>query len=354
MTIKVLVVDDSSFFRRQISKILTQDNQIEVIDVAVDGREAIDKAIALKPDVITMDVEMPVLDGISAVKAIMAKAPTAILMFSSVTVEGARATLDAIEAGAVDYLPKRFEDIARDKEQVAKILCDRVKAVGSKGAHAFSQLVKTTPNVVTPKKAPAPKATSAPVEAVKPKAHYEVLAIGTSTGGPVALQLLLTGLPANFPLPIVIVQHMPGSFTPAFAQRLDQACDITVRHAEEGDHLKPGVAYLAPGGKQMRIKRGIIHIEESQAGQTYKPSVDITFDDLAENYGGNVLAVILTGMGHDGCEASIKLKNKGATIWAQDEATSVVYGMPAAVAEAGIVEKILPIGDISQTILSKV
>ncbi|MDH5218848.1 MAG: chemotaxis response regulator protein-glutamate methylesterase, partial [Gammaproteobacteria bacterium] len=351
MTVKVLVVDDSSFFRRQISNILNEDPQIEVIDTAEDGKDAVEKAIKLKPDVITMDVEMPNMNGIDATKQIMQKAPTRILMFSSLTMDGAKATLSALEAGAVDFLPKRFEDITQNKEDAKKVLCERVVTI-SRGAVARPVAARAPvakPATVTP--APATKPASGATGAVaatrvsRSGKQYQLLAIGTSTGGPAALQEVLSGLPANFPVPILLIQHMPGTFTPAFAQRLNDICAISVKEAADGDYLKPGVAYLAPGGQQMEIKKrgseAIIKIGAGDMHPTYKPSVDITFASVAEAYGGNVLAVVLTGMGSDGKLGAIGLKEKGATIWAQDEASCIVYGMPAAIVDAGIADKIL-------------
>ena len=187
---------------------------------------------------------------------------------------------------------------------------------------------------------------------------YKLVAIGTSTGGPVALQQVLTKLPANFPLPLILIQHMPGSFTPAFAQRLDQQCAISVKEAQDGDELKPGLALLAPGGKQMlleqRAGRAIVRITESLPGQNYKPSVDITFTAAAKTFPGQVLAVVLTGMGADGREGARLLKQGGATVWAQDEASCVVYGMPAAVAEAGLADAVLPLSEIGAAISQRV
>lgn len=354
MPIRVLVVDDSSFFRRQIGKIIENDPDIEVIDQAVNGREAVDKAVELKPDVITMDVEMPVLDGISAVREIMQNSPTPILMFSSLTQEGAKATFDALEAGAVDYLPKRFEDIARDKEQVARVLRERIKAVARGGKMPAVPAARPRP---TPTAAHVPEAAKPGIEKAAGTGRFQLLAIGTSTGGPIALQSILTALPENFPLPVILVQHMPGSFTPAFAERLDQMCQITVKQAENGDKLKAGTAYLAPGGMQMRVEKGAggtIEVSEGDPKMTYKPSVDTTFESLAEVYGSGVLAVILTGMGHDGCEGAKKLKSKGSEIWAQDEASSVVFGMPAAVYEAGITSRVLSLDDFSNAIANAV
>lgn len=384
MAVKVLVVDDSSFFRRRVSEIINQDPALEVIDTAQNGREAVDKAIRLQPDVITMDIEMPVMDGISAVREIMAKCPTPILMFSSLTHDGAKATLDALDAGALDFLPKKFEDIARDKEEAIKLLQQRVKAI------ARRRLFMSTPRLASASHSQtssssssgcvsgtgfsASRTLSTPVEknsglaAIAPSAapvhfkksgkSYQLLAIGTSTGGPVALQAVLTQLPANFPYPILLIQHMPATFTAAFAARLNGLCQISVKEAEDGDLLRPGAAYLAPGGKQMMLDgRGSsarIRIIDGNDKVNYKPCVDITFASLAKSHADKVLAVVLTGMGADGRDGARLLKEQGATIWAQDEASCVVYGMPQAVAKAGIASESLPLDKIAQRIMVEI
>ena len=377
MAVKVLVVDDSSFFRRRVSEILEQDSNIQVIGFAVNGREAVDKARELKPDVITMDVEMPVLDGISAVKEIMAATPTPILMFSSLTRDGATATLDALDAGALDFLPKKFEDIARNNEDAIALLQNKVKEIGRRRLSRFSRPAP----ISRPTPAPAPRSSSAastrsgivqpdrsfsrPAPASSPAAsssstsnirasgkQYQLVAIGTSTGGPVALQTILTQLPANFPHPILLIQHMPAAFTPAFAARLNGLCRINVKEAQNGDRLMPGTAYLAPGGQQMLIEgrggsRTLRVFEDDSPRITYKPSVDVTFASAAKTFGGDVLAVVLTGMGADGRDGARMLKQVGATIWAQDEKTSVVYGMPQAVANAGLASESLALTDVA-------
>lgn len=376
MAVKVLVVDDSSFFRRRVSEILEQDSNIQVIGFAVNGREAVDKARELKPDVITMDVEMPVLDGISAVKEIMAATPTPILMFSSLTRDGATATLDALDAGALDFLPKKFEDIARNNEDAIALLQNKVKEIGrrrisrfsrpapisrstptptlrSSGATSSNGIVQPDRSFSRPAAASSPAASSSNTSNIRASGKkYQLVAIGTSTGGPVALQTILTQLPANFPHPILLIQHMPAAFTPAFAARLNGLCKINVKEAQNGDRLVPGTAYLAPGGQQMLIEgrggsRTLRVFEDDSPRITYKPSVDVTFASAAKTFGGDVLAVVLTGMGADGRDGARMLKKVGATIWAQDEKTSVVYGMPQAVANAGLASESLALADVA-------
>ena len=362
MTLRVLVVDDSRFFRRRVTEILEADPRLEVIGAACDGAEAVRKVSELKPDVITMDIEMPVMDGISAVRRIMAMHPTPIIMFSSLTTEGAKSTLDALEAGAVDFLPKRFEDIAKDHEEAKRKLCDKIVAIANRNARASMPKPQRTAALGMPRE--TLHDTHKPVPPVVRPANelsarqLKLVAIGTSTGGPVALQNILSALPANFPVPIILVQHMPGSFTPAFAKRLDQTCQIAVKEAEDGDVLKAGVAYLAPGGRQMVIEsRGlgaVLRIKEGTPDQNYKPCVDVTFSSVNKIFPGKVLAIVLTGMGADGREGSRELKINGSEIWAQDQQSSVVYGMPCAVVEAGIVDHIYSLSDIGHRLIQKV
>ncbi|MBQ4831766.1 chemotaxis response regulator protein-glutamate methylesterase [Pseudoalteromonas sp. MMG010] len=378
MVIKVLVVDDSSFFRRRVSEILEQDTQIKVIDFAVNGQEAVEKAARLRPDIITMDIEMPVLDGISAVKQIMAHSPTPILMFSSLTRDGATATLDALEAGALDFLPKKFEDIARNNADATNMLQMKVKQIARRrvtrtvrpASVAQPVTKKTTLSSATPTVLQRPQKVMQPsrefaaqpntthsVASIKKASgkRYQVVAIGTSTGGPVALQTILTTLPANFPYPILLIQHMPAAFTPAFANRLNNLCKIQVKEAQQGDKLQAGTAYLAPGGQQMMVEgRGGIKslrvFEDNSDRITYKPSVDITFASAAKAYHDQVLAVVLTGMGADGRDGARMLKQAGSTIWAQDEQTCVVYGMPQAIANAGLASEHIALTDVAARI----
>ncbi|WP_439879264.1 protein-glutamate methylesterase/protein-glutamine glutaminase [Pseudomonas prosekii] len=383
MVVKVLVVDDSGFFRRRVSEILSADPNIQVVGTATNGKEAIDQALALKPDVITMDYEMPMMDGITAVRHIMQRCPTPVLMFSSLTHEGARVTLDALDAGAVDFLPKNFEDISRNPEKVKQLLCEKILSISrsNRRANTYSAPAPVAAHAPTPAPAPAPSHSShgstssygssaparqapAPLPTRTPapaSAHssassasakrkaYKLVAIGTSTGGPVALQRVLTQLPANFPAPIVLIQHMPAAFTKAFAERLDKLCRISVKEAEDGDILRPGLALLAPGGKQMMVDgRGAVKILPGDERLNYKPCVDITFGSAAKSYGDKVLAVVLTGMGADGREGARLLKQGGSSIWAQDEASCVIYGMPMAIVKADLADAIYSLDDIGR------
>lgn len=397
MAIRVLVVDDSRFFRRRVSEIIAADSQLEVVATAENGAEAVDMVAKFKPDVITMDVEMPVMDGINAVKRIMASSPTPILMFSSLTTEGAQATLDALDAGALDFLPKKFEDISRNREEANRQLRARIKQIAIKRpisplrsapviAPLSTRAAQQTPPmgknssdvqdtirinstnqedkdkrvhptvrteafkpIDTLKRSDSSMPTRVMRDVLRPGElrNFSILAIGTSTGGPVALQEILSKLPENFPLPIILVQHMPGTFTTAFAERLNKICKIRIKEAVEGDVLQPGLALLAPGGKQMLLQRRggqiVIRIHAAAPGQTYKPCVDITFNSIAELFPGKVLSLILTGMGADGREGIRKLKKDHSICWAQDEASCVVFGMPGAVVEQNLADHVLPL-----------
>lgn len=357
MAKRVLIVDDSGFFRRRIKEMLSADRGLEVVGEAADGRQAVEEAVRLKPDVITMDIEMPVLDGISAVREIMQRQPTPVLMFSSLTFEGARATLDALEAGAVDFLPKRFSDISSNAETARKQLQDRVRTV-ARGARPSPAGPRARPASAPPETgAPARRETTAPARrtAAGPAVRdLDLVVIGASTGGPVALQRVLASLPAGFPLPILLVQHMPANFTTAFAQRVDSMSRLNVREAADGDALVAGTALLAPGGMHMGVRRRggnlAVYTVEPRDGEFYKPSVDVALREATRACGGRVLGVILTGMGADGCEGARELKRQKGYIWSQDEATSVIYGMPGAVARAGLTDRELPVSEIGEAL----
>lgn len=382
MSIRVLIVDDSSFFRRRLSEIIAADVEMVVAGTANNGREAVDKALELKPDVITMDVEMPLMDGIQAVREILKQQRVPILMFSSLTHAGAKATLDALEAGAVDFLPKKFEDIARDKGEAIELLRQRIKAVARRRSTPARATAAPAPaSVVGPSSSPARPSTIARTPLARAELlksperettessldkpfkvsgkQYKLVAIGTSTGGPVALQTIITALPANFPLPILLVQHMPAAFTGAFAARLNSLAKIEVREAADGDVLKPGVAYLAPGGKQMLVEgseqAAKLRIKEDDSPRiTFKPSVDVTFATASKIFSDKVLAVVLTGMGSDGRDGCRLLKQAGSRIWAQDEASCVVYGMPQAVTAAGLTDVEVSLPDVATKLMSEV
>lgn len=346
MTVRALVVDDSAFIRNAIIMMLESDPGIRVVGNAKNGAEAVEKVAQLRPDVVTMDVEMPGMDGLTALRTIMEKTPVPVIMLSSLTTEGAKTTLDALDLGAVDFIPKNLSEMSVNIVAIKKILIDKVKAVANK--EGATMQAYRPPSPPSARVAIPPRATGA--------RKVAIVAIGTSTGGPKALQDILPRLPANFPVPIVIAQHMPANFTKPFADRLNQLSQVAVKEAEDGEALKPGVAYIAPG-------RGHTQLVRSRTGETsirvsvnedfiYRPSVDFLMLSVAELYLAKALGVILTGMGNDGLKGLSAMKRAGCRILAQNEASCVVYGMPKAVVDAGIADKIVGIDTMADEIMN--
>ncbi|NVK89581.1 MAG: chemotaxis response regulator protein-glutamate methylesterase [Gammaproteobacteria bacterium] len=345
MTITVLVVDDSNFFCRRVAQILSSDPDIKVVGIANNGQEAVQKVQQLKPNVVTLDVEMPVMDGITALKQIIKVSPdTKALMLSSLTYEGAKLTLDALDSGASDFMLKSYEGISNAAGQLAAQLKEKVKGLGR--------------STRAPNKAPAKPAAQPVRVAATPSGRYKIITIGASTGGPVALQKVITALPRQFPLPILITQHMPGTFTGAFAQRLNTLSQVSVVEASDGMAVKPAHVYIAPGGKQMIVEgspgNASIRVKETDERLQYAPCVDMTFASAAKVYRRDVLAIVLTGMGADGREGARILKQSGAVVWTQDQASCVVYGMPMSVAKAGFSDLVLNLDDIANSIIQVV
>jgi two-component system chemotaxis response regulator CheB len=348
--VKVLIVDDSAFMRNALSAMLSSDPEITIVGTARDGLEAIEKVQALKPDIVTLDVEMPRMDGITALKQIMAKNPVPVIMVSSLTTDGAKVTLDALDMGAVDFLPKNLSDLSINIVKLKELLIDKVKHLGRKGVVRKRIREEDRRSVAIPQ--------SMPVRTTGER-RIGIVSIGTSTGGPRALQDIIPKLPKEFPVPIVIAQHMPASFTGPFADRLNQLSQLIVKEAEEGEPLKPGVVFIAPGFGHMRVsrKRGIepvISISANKEEFVYRPSVDALMLSVAELFPGRALGVILTGMGNDGLKGLAALKKNGGRVFAQNEETCVVYGMPKAVVDAGIADKILPIEEMAGEMVNAV
>jgi len=349
MPTTVLIVDDSHFFCRRISTILQSGDNIKVVGVVHNGKEAIEQAARLQPDIITLDVEMPIMDGIAALKEIVKVCDAKVLMLSSLTDDNAKTTLDALDAGATDFLLKSYESVSDHSGNLSQFLLDKVEQLVR--AKAFPS-VKSAPHqyVSTPVKHSQYTRTS--------NKSYRLLAIGASTGGPVALQKLLQPLPKNLPVPVTITQHMPATFTGTFAERLNGMCQLEVCEASDGMALKAGHVYVAPGGKQMVFEGSAgnarLRIRSADARLQFSPSVDVTFGSASKIYGGNVLAIILTGMGSDGTEGCKLLKAKGGKIWTQNEASCVVYGMPMSVTKSGLSEREFPIEQIAKEIIREI
>lgn len=356
--IRVLVVDDSPVMRRLLTEALKVDREIEVVGTATNGREALERARVLKPDVITLDIEMPVMDGLTALKELRRIYPQArVIMFSSLTEKGAKATIQALSLGAFDFVTKpSSKSLSESFKRIKEELIPKIKTAAPKVA---PRLVARSPQISRPTVArPSvyPTATTGR-RRVCPVGGREVVAIGVSTGGPKALSDILPQLPTGFPAPILIVQHMPPLFTAQLAQRLDQISKLKVVEASQGMSVVPGRVFIAPGDHHMEVRETggarIIHLHKGPPENSCRPAVDVLFRSVAKVYGGRSVGVILTGMGQDGLKGAQVLKEKGALIIAQDEATSVVYGMPRAVVEAGLADWVLPLPEIPK-ILQKI
>ncbi len=353
--IRVLVVDDSAFMRKAIKGMLDKDPDITVIDVARDGKEAVRKVAELKPDVVTMDVEMPVMDGITALKQIMAETPTPVIMLSSLTVEGAKATLDAFELGALDFIPKNLDDLSFNIFKVQVMITDKIKAVAK--TKVTAAVHKKTATKIVDRRIGIKSDSQTVGNHI---AHrIALVAIGASTGGPRAVQEVVEALPEGLPVAFIVVQHMPRNFTEPYAERLNHFSHLSVKHAEDGDIIKAGVVYVAPGGYQMRVvKKNALEtrlvVEAGPADAIYRPSVDISFKSVAESLPGRAIGVILTGMGNDGMQGMKAIKATGGKTLAQDEESCVVYGMPKAVIDEKIQDKIVSLDNMAGEIVNMV
>jgi two-component system chemotaxis response regulator CheB len=338
--IKVLIVDDSALMRQLLTQILSSDPAIQVVGTAADPFVARDKIKALRPDVLTLDIEMPRMDGLTFLEKLMRGHPMPVVMISSLTDKGADTTLRALSLGTIDYISKPKLDVSDGTVEQAEEILSKVKAaarVRVRGPHS-----------------PAAPVPEAPARSYQFSATHKVVAIGASTGGTEALKELLVPLPADFP-GIVIVQHMPEAFTGAFAKRLDALCRIHVQEARDGDRILPGHALLAPGGHQMAVvRRGAeyaVRVYRGERVNRHLPSVDVLFNSCAQQLGKNALGVLLTGMGADGAQGMLRMKQAESHTIAQDEATCVVFGMPREAIHLGAVDEILPLGRIADAML---
>lgn len=342
LPIRVLVVEDSSFLRRALSRRIELDPRFCVIDTAEDGQQGVEKAIRLKPDIITLDVEMPVLNGLDALKIIVERTSIPVVMLSAVTEDGAEATLKALSLGAIDFIPK-----AKGVELIHETLFAAAQARSRKRQPPARQGQDSVIDV--PKRKPLPFHAFSPVSF--PQAR--IVVIGSSTGGPQALHQVLKQLPGSFRLPVVIAQHMPPQFTAALAKSLDASCAVAVTEARNGDRLQGGHVYIAPGGMQMRVEEAkYISIAASKGESLYKPSVSVLARSAIEHYGPQAIGVMLTGMGNDGSQEFVEWKQAGAYVLAQDQASSVVYGMPRAVVEGGGASEVMPLDRIGERLAS--
>ena len=396
--IRVLIVDDSAFVRKALSTMLQSEPDIEIVGLANNGKEAVEKTSELKPDIITMDVEMPVMNGLEALKIIMEQNPTPVLMVSSITTEGAEATIEALSLGAVDFISKQstltIQQTMRD-ELVGKVKAitqsagvksrlSRPSLLGGLGFRRASP--QSTPNAKsddpnerlslqeriarrrqqsmdgggeTTPVSPSAQPQHKPLHEVRltgrkrpSPGHIKVVVLGVSTGGPLALHQVVPRLPKDFPIGMLIIQHMPAHFTKSLADRLNTLSHVTVREAQDGDILEPGLVLIAPGGFHLKIGKDqrTIHITPEPSETLHRPSVDVTAESVVEAFGGHAVGVIMTGMGRDGCAGLKKLNAKGGYVIAQDEESCVVYGMPKAVVDEGIADEVQSLEHLADSI----
>jgi len=358
--ISVLVVDDSALVRRVVTDALAEDPEIQVVGTAANGRLALAKIEQLLPDLITLDIEMPEMDGLATLKELRkTRSRLPVIMFSTLTEVGAAATLTALSLGASDYVtkPSNTGSFAQARKNVQDQLIPRIHALCKRPGSSARSAAPVAPAAAAPVRPVAPPHPVA-VSSARPKpGRVDLVAIGCSTGGPDALTKVICGLPASFPVPVVVVQHMPPVFTRMFAQRLDRAAPMRVVEATDGLTLDAGCLYLAPGDYHLEVARGrsVVQTRLTQAPPENfcRPAVDVMLRSIAPVYGANTLVVILTGMGHDGLVGCQLLHARGAEIVAQDQASSVVWGMPGAVAEAGLADSVLPLDRVASHVVSR-
>ena len=350
--IRVLVVDDAVVMRRMITEALSRDPEIEVVASAAHGRIALAKIPQVNPDIVTLDIEMPEMDGIATLKEIRRLYPKLpVVMFSTLSVRGAVATLDALAAGASDYVtkPANVGSIVEGFERLERELVPKIKT-----------LCRRPPASASPAQTPcAPRSEAHPAfpERSRP-APIRVVCIGTSTGGPNALAKIFESIPASLPVPVLVVQHMPVLFTRMLAERLDKAGSIRFVEGEEGQLVEAGRGYVAPGGKHMEVRcEGAslrLHLHEGTPENSCRPAVDVLFRSVAGVYGAGALAVVMTGMGQDGRNGCRHVRERGGQVLAQDEASSVVWGMPGYVVNDGLADRVLPLDEIGSEITRRV
>lgn len=349
--IKAVVIDDSAFMRKSLSIILKSDPDIEVVGTARDGIEGVELVKKVKPDIVTLDIEMPRMNGLEALEIIMKEAPTSVIMVSSLTTEGADATIKALEIGAVDFIPKEMSFVSVNIINIKEDLIKKIKTI-VRNKFIKSRLKRLKGNDSGLERERIPR-----FRTIKelPKFGYKAIALGISTGGPLSLQKLVPNLTGKMNIPFFIVQHMPPRFTKSLADRLNNMCPLEVKEAENREEVKNGVVYIAPGGFHMKTYKsnnGKIYLEttEMPSDTLHRPSVDVMLKSVLGIYGKHTMGIIMTGMGKDGLEGIRELKRLGGYCLAQDEDSCVVYGMPKAVVDAGFADVIAPLEKISEII----
>ncbi len=363
--IRVLIVDDSAFMCKVLQSILSADPELEVAGTARDGREAITQSEALKPDVITMDINMPHVDGLQATEVIMSSNPRPILIVSSDSREGAEPTLRALELGAIDFVAKPSNGVDLDMSSVREELCRKLKmaakvrVVRNAARSRFAQSFASSGKAASPR--PAAHAASTPAVAAPAVAasgsngRFPIVCLAASTGGPAALMQLVPSFPKNFPGAVLLVQHMPGAFSSQFSQQLAEVAAIRVKEAEQGELIHEGTLYVCPGSHHLRVSPGgRIALDDGPRVAGYRPCADLTMETMAALVGPMSTAVVLTGMGSDGARGAVAIKAAGGYVIAQDEATSVIFGMPAEAIRAGAVDQVLALEQIYTAIEKRV
>ncbi|MCP3762012.1 chemotaxis response regulator protein-glutamate methylesterase [Domibacillus sp. A3M-37] len=357
-TKKILVVDDSAFMRKLISEFLSEHPQLEVIAFGRNGQDAVKKALELQPDVITLDIEMPEMDGLEALKVIMEKQPCPVVMLSSLTKEGSETTLKAMEFGAVDFIAKPSGTISLDLHKIKDVLIEKVLAA-SKANISMKPVLSAKPVTIQPPVNNPHSVTNTFFSQTREKKMNKLVLIATSTGGPRALQHVVTKLPGSLPAPVIVVQHMPPGFTKSLSDRLDSLSDIRVKEGEDGEILQNGTVYIAPGGKHLRLRKTgtsiVVVLDELASEGGHRPSANATFRSAAEIHDIEKVAVIMTGMGSDGAEGLIKLKETGTVnAIAEAKETCVVYGMPKAAVATHLIDDVVPVDEIASAIVKHV
>jgi two-component system chemotaxis response regulator CheB len=343
--IRVLIVDDSAFMRAALSRIVASDADLSVAATAASGTEALQRIATIHPDVVTLDVQMPGLDGLETLRRIMTQFPCPVIMVSSATLKDAGTTFSALAAGAFDYVPKQLSTASLDILDIRDDLVAKIKAA--------AESWRAKERFLLPRKPPhavdlAIRRASLP--------STEIVALGISTGGPSALEQILPALPADLPVPILIVQHMPLGFTAFFAERLNNLCAVSVREASHKETVRPGVVYIAPAGFQMTVEhpansQTVISLSDNPEEHLHAPSVDVMMQSVASAFHSHAMGIIMTGMGSDGAQGMSAIhRERGFTV-GQDQTTCAVYGMPRVCAEMGILDRIVPLSQIPREIL---
>ena len=343
--IRVLIADDSAVMRVALSRVIESSPALQVCGTARNGLETLEKVRQLRPDVVTLDVEMPVLNGLEVLKRIMKEFPRPVIMVSSLTQEGAEVTIEALGVGAFDYVPKSNSGNPFDPQKLKRDLIEKIEAAANSPLARHLHLA-SLPELSVSETVPRDEFQTTP----------EIVVLGTSTGGPKALQELLPQLPADLPVGMIVVQHMPPGFTAPFARRLNSLSKLKVREASQGDVIGPGSVYIAPAGQHATLYRKLggratVCLSSEPSGTLHKPSVDVTMLSIAETFGRSALGIIMTGMGSDGLQGMTAIRDAGGMTIGQDEATSAVYGMPRCCAENGVLRKVVPLPQLSRYIL---